>query len=150
MPPPTVLLADDHPLVLESLVRLIGEAEDLEVVGAVGDGQLLMEAARQLRPDVIVTDLSMPGLSGLDALACLKAERPETRVVVLTMHADPELAAMAMSGGAFGYLLKHSAGRELVKAIREVLQKRVYLTPVLTPHVLKLMAPRAGPPKGQI
>ena len=138
---PTVLLADDHALVRETLVRLLEEEEDFDVVGAVGDGHLLMEAARQLRPDVIVTDLSMPGLSGLDALAWLKAERLDSKVVVLTMYADAALALQAINAGASGYLLKLSAGEELAGAIRHVLQDGgVYLTPALAQRVMELMA----------
>ena len=83
----TVLIADDHAIVREGLVGLLKE-HDFDVVGAVGDGQQLIDAARRLRPDVIVTDLSMPGLSGLDVLVLLKAERIESKVVVLTMHND--------------------------------------------------------------
>ena len=136
---PTILLADDHTMVLEGLVHLLTE-HDFEVVGAVGNGHLLMDLARQLRPDVVVTDLSMPGLSGLDALTRLKGELPDIRVIVLTMHHDAELAARAMRAGAAGYLLKDSAGEELVTAIREALQQRVYLTPALTRDVMELMA----------
>ena len=136
---PTVLLADDHTMVLEGLVHLLKEY-DFEVVGAVGNGHLLVDVARQLRPDVVVTDLSMPGLSGLDALAQLKGELPDIRVIVLTMHHDAVLAARAMRAGAAGYLLKDSAGEELVAAIRQVLQQRVYLTPALTQGVMELMA----------
>ena len=127
----TVLLADDHAIVQEGLARLL-EDNDFDVVGAVGDGELLIDAAKRLRPDVIVTDLSMPGLSGLDVLARLKAEGVDSKVIVLTMHNDANLATIAMRGGAAGFLLKESAGEELLTAIRQALQGRVYLTPALT------------------
>ena len=113
----TVLLADDHAIVQEGLARLL-EDNDFDVVGAVGDGALLIDAAKRLRPDVIVTDLSMPGLSGLDVLARLKAEGVDSKVIVLTMHNDANLATIAMRGGAAGFLLKESAGEELLIAIR--------------------------------
>ena len=95
----TVLVADDHAIVKEGLVRLLKE-HDFDVVGAVGDGHELIDAARRLRPDVIVTDLSMPGLSGLDVLARLKAEHIDSKVIVLTMHHDADLATRAMRAGA--------------------------------------------------
>ncbi|MET0167994.1 MAG: response regulator transcription factor [Vicinamibacterales bacterium] len=145
----TVLLADDHAIVTEGLARLLREHE-FDVVGAVGDGQLLIDAARQHRPDVIVTDLSMPGLSGLDVLARLRAERIDSKVVVLTMHNDADLATVAMRAGASGFLLKESAGEELVAAIRQALQGRVYLTPALTRDVLERMAGSAGASEPQL
>ena len=112
----SVLVADDHAIVKEGLVSLLKE-HDFDVVGAVGDGHELIDAARRLRPDVIVTDLSMPGLSGLDVLTRLKSERIESKVIVLTMHDDGELATRAMRAGASGFLLKRSAGEELLNAI---------------------------------
>ena len=137
---PTVLLADDNAIVREELVRLLKE-EDFDVVAAVGDGHLLMDAARQLRPDVIVTDLSMPGLSGFDALDWLKAVGIDSKIVVLTMHDDADLAVRAISAGAAGYLLKYMAGTELARAIRQVLENGVYITPALTKDVMERMAP---------
>ena len=140
----TVLLADDHVVVREGLATLLTD-HDFEVVGAVGDGHALIDAAMRLRPDVIVTDISMPpGLSGLDVLARLKAERVESKVVVLTMHEDAELAARAVRAGASGFLLKHAAGEELVSAIHQALQGRVYLTPALTKDVMERLAAPAG------
>ena len=145
---PTVLLADDHTLVRETLVLLLKE-EDFDLVAAVGDGHLLRDTAIQLRPDVIVTDLSMPGLSVFDALDCLKASGLDSKVVVLTMHADPDLVVRAMSAGASGYVLKCKAGKELAGAIRHVLQNGVYLSPDVRQDVMERMAlPRGAP--GQI
>jgi DNA-binding NarL/FixJ family response regulator len=139
----TVLLADDHTIVIEGLVRLLRE-HDFDVVGTVGNGDLLIEEARRLRPDVIVTDLSMPGLSGLDVLARLKAEGITSKIIVLTMHSDAHLATLAMRDGASGFLLKESAGEELVAAIRQALQGRIYLTPALTRGVMEHMAGGPG------
>ena len=129
-----VLLADDHTIVAEGLQSLLKDHFDL--VGTVADGRQLVDAARKLRPDVIVTDLSMPVLSGLEALRQLKTERFDGRIVFLTMHADPRVAAEALRAGASGFLLKQSAGDELITAIEEVLQGRTYLTPLLTKDVL--------------
>jgi DNA-binding NarL/FixJ family response regulator len=144
----TVLVADDHAIVMEGLVSLL--KEEFDVVGAVGDGYVLLDAAKRLRPDVIVTDISMPGLSGLDVLPRLKAERFDSKVIVLTMHNDAELATRAMRAGASGFLLKQSAGEELVTAIRQVLLGHVYLTPALTKEVMARMAAPAGQPETQL
>ena len=136
---PTVLLADDHPIVTEGLSRVLREAR-FEVVGAVRDGQSLIDAAMRLRPDLIITDLSMPGLTGLDVLARLKTERVDSRVIVLTMHHDADLAADAIRGGASGFLLKESAGDELLTAVRHALEGKVYITPAITKDVVERMA----------
>ena len=144
----TVLIADDHTIVVEGLVGLL--KEDFDVVGTVSDGELLIDAAKRLRPDVIVTDISMPGLSGLDVLPRLKAERVDSRVVVLTMHNDAALATRAIRAGASGFLLKQSAGEELVNAIQQALQGRVYLTPVLTRDVIERMARPADQSEPQL
>ena len=145
----TVLIADDHAIVKEGLVRLLRE-HDFDVVGAVSDGNALVEAAARLRPDVIVTDLSMPGLSGLDVLARLKSQRVDSKVIVLTMHDNAELAARAMRAGACGFLLKHAAGDELLNAIQQALEGRVYLTPALTKAVIEQMAAPAGQSEAQL
>ena len=135
----TVLLADDHAIVTEGLARLLRD-NGFDVVGEVRDGNALLEAARRLRPDLIVADLSMPGLSGLEVLARLQAEGIESRVIILTMHHDVELATVAMRDGAYGFLLKESAGEELLAAIRQAQQGRVYLAPALTRGVMERMA----------
>jgi len=145
----TVLLADDHTIVTEGLARLLRDHE-FDVVGAVGDGLALIDAAKRLRPDVIVTDLSMPGLSGLDVLARLKAEGIDSRVIVLTMHKDADLASVAMRGGASGFLLKESAGDELLAAIRQALQGGAYLAPALTRGVMERMAGSTGASEPQL
>ena len=139
----TVLVADDHAIVREGVVNLLKE-HDFDVVGAVGNGQELIDAALRLRPDLIVTDLSMPGLSGIDVLTRLKAERVESKVIVLTMHQDADLATRAMRAGAWGFLLKHSAGEELLNAIQQTVEGRVYLTSTLTKDVLERMATSAS------
>jgi DNA-binding NarL/FixJ family response regulator len=135
----TVLLADDHAIVTDGLARILKEAH-FDVVGAVRDGQQLLDAASRLRPDVIITDLSMPGLSGLDALARLKTEHVQSKVIVLTMHHDAELAADAIRGGASGFLLKESAGDELLTAVRHALAGKVYITPTVTQAIMERMA----------
>lgn len=142
-PRPTVLLADDHAIVRDGIAKLLADF-GFDVVGTVGDGQALLEACKRLDPDIIVTDISMPGpVNGLDAVARLRADRCRGKIIVLTMHHDADLAAHATRAGASGYLLKHSAGEELVSAIEQVLQGRVYLTPAVTKDLLERLA--AGP-----
>jgi DNA-binding NarL/FixJ family response regulator len=136
---PTVLLADDHAIVTDGLARILKEA-NFDVVGAVRDGQQLLDAAARLRPDVIITDLSMPGLSGLDALARLRSEHIQSKVIVLTMHHDADLATDAIRGGASGFLLKESAGDELLTAVRHALAGKVYITPTVTQEIMERMA----------
>ena len=137
MPKTRVLLADDHTLVAEALKSLLAEPFDL--VGVVHDGRALVEAAEKLRPDVIVTDISMPLLNGLEAVRQLRERRPETRIIVLTMHRDTHLAASAFRAGVSGYLLKISPSEELVKAIREVAQGRSYVTTLLAKDLINLL-----------
>ena len=122
-----LLIADDHPSLLEGLVSLLEER--FEVVGAVANGDLLLDAAARLRPDVIITDISMPGLNGLEAVARLKAARADVKIIVLTIHADAAVVAEAIRSGASGFVAKMSAGDDLEIAIGEVLQDRVYLSP---------------------
>ena len=135
----TVVLADDHTIVTDGLSKILQEAE-FDVVGAVRDGQRQIDAATRLRPDVIITDLSMPGLTGLDVLARLKTERLDSKVIVLTMHHDADLATDAIRGGASGFLLKESAGDELLTAVRHALAGKVYITPTVTQEIMERMA----------
>src|ERR1017187_1687570 len=147
MPKIRVLLAEDHTVVAEGLQSLLKDSFDL--VGMVHDGRALLDAAEKLRPDVIVTDISMPLLNGLDAVRQIRAGRPETRFIILTMHRDTHLAAEAFRAGVSGYLLKVSPVEELVKAIREVAQGRSYVTTLLAKDLINLLieagaAPREG------
>lgn len=126
---PRVLLADDHRMVAEGLKTLL--SPDFDLVGMVEDGAALVEAARVLRPDVIVADIGMPRLNGFEALAELRKEDPGVRVVFLTMHQEAAYARRALEAGALGFVLKHSAPDELVTAIRAALEGRTYVTPAL-------------------
>ncbi|HUM14518.1 MAG TPA: response regulator transcription factor [Candidatus Nitrosotalea sp.] len=136
----TVLLADDHAIVLEGLASLL--RSEFSLVGTVADGARLIEAARQLRPDVIVTDVGMPGMSGLEALRRLKVEPIAVKVIFLTMHGDAQLAAEALRAGASGFVVKHAAGKELIAAIHTVLRGGKYLPPHLASDVLTTLADR--------
>jgi DNA-binding NarL/FixJ family response regulator len=132
---PRVLLADDHRVVSEGLKRLL--ADDFELVGVVEDGCALVAAAKKLQPDVIVADITMPHLNGLDAMAHLKKNNPDVKVVFLTMHQDPAYARRALEAGAAGFVLKHSAPAELVMAIQAALKGQTFITPALASDVLR-------------
>jgi DNA-binding NarL/FixJ family response regulator len=137
---PTILIADDHALVVEGLVSLLNGQFD--VISTASDGTQLLAQAARLHPDVVVTDLSMPGLSAMEALRRLTGPNSTTKVIVLTMHADAELAAEAIRAGASGFLGKHSAGEELLTGVNDVLRGRIYLTPAVSSDVLAKMSDR--------
>jgi len=134
---PRLLLADDHTLLLEG-IRLMLEPE-FDLVGSVEDGQALLAAAKTLKPDVILLDISMPVLNGIDAARRLRKLLPSARLIFLTMHADPDYVAEAFRAGAMGYLLKRSAASELLTAIREVLKGNHYVSPLVTRNALDLL-----------
>jgi DNA-binding NarL/FixJ family response regulator len=134
MTKPSVLLADDHRMVAEGLKGLL--AEEFELLGIVEDGRILVEQARELSPDLIVADISMPHLNGIDALVQLKRDNPDVRVVFLTMHRDAAYARRALEAGAYGYVLKHAAPAELVLALKAALQGRTFITPDLSAELL--------------
>jgi DNA-binding NarL/FixJ family response regulator len=143
MPRPTVLLADDHALVAEGVASLL--AGEFTLAGIVADGAQLLETAERLSPDVIVTDLAMPGMSGLEVLRRLKSRGVPARVIILTMHADAQLAADAFRAGAAGFVVKHAAGEQLIAAIHAVVRGGTYLTPHLSQEVVaRLAEPRAS------
>jgi len=139
-----ILLADDHILVAEAIKRLL--EPEYDVVGVVADGRTLLRDAANLKPDVVVVDLNMPMLNGIDASKQLKATHPTLKIIVLTMNEDAEIASETMRTWASGYLLKKSAGSELVKAVREVLRGGKYVTPALQQALVELSArePRAS------
>jgi DNA-binding NarL/FixJ family response regulator len=127
---PRVLLADDHALLLGAFEKLL--AGEFDVVGQVSDGRALVAEADKLRPDVIVLDISMPLLNGLEAGRQIKQKLRDVKLIFLTMNEDADLAAEAFRSGASGYVLKRSAASELSTAIREVMQGRSYVTPLIT------------------
>ena len=143
---PRVLLADDHRLLREAFAQLLEPGCD--VVGAVADGRALLAAAQELRPDIVVLDIAMPLLNGLDAARQLKGLLPEVRLIFLTVSEDPEVAAEAFRVGASGYLLKNSAASELFQAIQEVSQGRSYVTPLATQGLVGSLIRDPGPAQG--
>jgi DNA-binding NarL/FixJ family response regulator len=130
---PRVILADDHTILLEAFRKLLEPR--CEVVATVQDGRALLEVASSLNPDVIVVDISMPLLNGLEAARQLRQIMPAVKLIFLTMNEDPDLAAEVMRFGASGYLLKSSAASELFRAIQEALKGRTYLTPQIAKGV---------------
>lgn len=135
---PRIVLADDHVMVAEGLGRLIAEIADL--IERVSDGEQLVERVRRLKPDLVVTDITMPLMSGLDAMRTLKADGSKSKFIFLTVHAEPRLAAEAMRSGASAFVLKQAAGEELIEAIRCVMAGRTYVTPDLAGEVLRILA----------
>lgn len=131
---PTLLLADDHAIVIDGLRRLL--QSEFEFVGSVGDGWSLLEAAGRLKPDVIVADVSMPSLNGIDAVRRLKKISVRSKVVFLSMHMDVEIATEALRAGASAYVLKHSATEALSHAIWEVLKGQIYVSPRIARDVM--------------
>lgn len=129
-----VLLADDHKIVLEGLKSLLEPEFDL--VGIVEDGRALVKEAARLHPDVIVADISMPLLNGIDAVRQIKKTDDRIKVVFLTMHPDVAYATMAFEAGASGYVLKRSASRELITAINDAMKERTYVTPMIAGELL--------------
>ncbi len=131
---PRILMADDHSLVLAGLRRLVEEEGD--VVGTVEDGRALVEEAKRLRPDLILLDISMPLLNGLDAARQLTKLVPDSKLIFLTAHATPTYVTEAFKAGAVGYLVKQSATAELKQAIHAVLRGQHYMTPSVTKEML--------------
>jgi DNA-binding NarL/FixJ family response regulator len=130
---PRVLLADDHRVVSEGLKHLL--AEDFELVGMVEDGRTLVAEAKKLKPDVIVADITMPHLNGIDAMTQLRRDNAGIKVVFLTMHQDPAYARRALDAGAVGFVVKHSAPAELVMAIQAAMKGQTFVTPALAGDV---------------
>src|SRR4029450_8931363 len=142
MKQPRILLADDHVLIAQALEHLL-QAE-FDVVGIVSDGRALLKAAADLKPEVVVVDIGMPLLNGLDAGEQLKALHPDMKVIYLTQNREPRLAVEAFRRKASGYLLKDSAASELTIAIRQALQGRSYVSPLITQGMMDEAASRAG------
>ena len=132
---PRVLLADDHRMVSEGLKSLL--ADEFELVGMVEDGRAMVAAAKKLHPDVIVSDITMPHLNGIDAMARLKKDNPDIKVVFLSMHQNAAYARRALQAGALGFVLKHSAPAELVMAIRAAMKGKTFISPALAGEVLQ-------------
>ena len=135
-----ILLADDHRIVAEGMRSLL--EPEFELIGIVEDGRALLAAAEKFRPDVIIADISMPLLNGIEAVRQIKKTDKGVKVIFLTMHPDVTYAVSAMEAGALGYVLKHSAPSELTAAVRQVLRGKTYITPLLEGEVM--LSPKKG------
>ncbi len=140
-----IFLADDHAVVREGLKSLVNAQPDMEVVGEAGDGRLTWKRAKQLQPDVVVMDISMPELNGVQATERLKEDCPEVRVLALTVHEDASYLRQLLQAGASGYVLKRGAAEELIHAIRIVAAGGVYLDPSLAGRVVSRYIGRQAP-----
>lgn len=143
MNPIRILLCDDHLLIRASLKSLIGEFPSIQVVGEAGDGREALEHAGKLQPHVVLMDIAMPGLNGLEATRRLVKDYPQVRVVMLSMHADESHVLQALRAGASGYVLKGSAPRELEMAIEAVARGEIFLSPAISKHVIDVYLNRA-------
>jgi DNA-binding NarL/FixJ family response regulator len=142
---PRVLLADDHRIVAEGLKGIL--APEFELAGVVADGQAMIDAAKNLRPDVIVADISMPLLNGIEALAALRKQGLDIPVVFLTMHRDVAYAQRALESGAAGYVLKHAAASELLQAVRSALEGGTFVSPALAAELLQMIKSGSSAPE---
>ena len=140
---PRILMADDHLMLLEAFKAML--APDFDIVGLVTDGRTLLEEFARLNPDVVVLDIGMPLLNGLDAGRQLKAQRRSVKLIYLTMNPDPDIAGEALRLGASGYVLKSSAAQELKQAIQEALRERSYITPLITRDVVGSLTQQRAP-----
>jgi DNA-binding NarL/FixJ family response regulator len=134
--PSRVLMVDDHPVVLAGLKALVEADPDFEVVGNARDGRTALRLAKQLLPDVVVLDISMPEMNGIEVATALLAERPECRVLVLTVHEDRAYLRQLVEAGVCGYLLKRSASDELIRALHAVVSGGMYLDPAIAGKVV--------------
>ena len=137
---PRILLADDHRIVAEGLCSLL--EPEFELVGIVEDGRALIAATEKLQPDVIIADISMPLLNGIEAVRQIKKTNKDVKVIFLTMHPDVTYAVSALEAGALGYVLKHSAPSELSAAVRSALKGKTYITPLLEGEIM--LSPSKG------
>ena len=126
------MLADDHRILREGLRSLLAQQPDITVVGEASDGNAVVALARQLRPDLIIMDVVMPGTDGVTATRQIRAQCPETKVIALSMHSDRRFVSEMVRAGALGYLVKDSAFEELNQAVRTVMSNRPYLSAVIT------------------
>ena len=133
----TVLLSDDHAIVREGLRLLLEKADDIQVVGEAADGHQSVRETKRLQPDVVVLDLSMPLLNGLEAARQIAREVPSSRVLILSAYTDDAYVEHAMKAGAAGYLMKETAGNDLLRAIREVAKGNAFFSPAVARRMLK-------------
>jgi DNA-binding NarL/FixJ family response regulator len=145
-----IAVADDHPVVREGLCALLGAERDFEVVGQAGDGSGAVRLAEEKKPDVLVLDLMMPGLGGMEVIERVIRLSPETRVVVLSMHANEAYVHQSLRNGAAGYVVKDAGTKLLVRAVRQVVAGKRFLSPPLTDEILERYARKARDSDGRM
>lgn len=146
MSPIRVLLADDHDLVRAGFRALLESFEGVQVVGEAADGRAALKLVETLKPDLVLMDIAMPELNGLEATALIARDSPQVRVMILSMHANEEYARRALRAGAQGYILKRASTAELELAVRAVARGEPYLTPAISKHLLADFARRSDAP----
>lgn len=142
-----IVLADDHHIVRQGLRHLLEAEADFHIVGEAADGLEAVEMVEQLQPDILVLDLMMPGLGGLDVTRQVKQRVPDTNVIILSMYSTEAYVLEALKNGAFGYVLKKSTGDDLVRAVREVTAGRRYLSPPLSELAIEAYIQKANQPE---
>jgi len=145
-----VLLADDHTLVRAGIRALLNELPGVQVVAEAGDGREAVELAKAHQPNLILMDISMKGLNGIEATAQVKRELPDVRVIILSMHASEEHVAQALRAGASGYMLKDAATQELALAVAAVMRGEAYLSPLISKQVVESYVQRRGADNGPL
>jgi len=141
----TILVADDHQVVRAGLQNLLAQEPDLEVVGEAADGNEVVASAKALKPDVIIMDIAMPGMNGIEATRLIVADNPAVRVVALSMYADRRFVTQTLRAGAMGYVLKEAAFEELTLAIRTVMTGKPFLSPTLAGFVVEEFVQQVSP-----
>lgn len=147
MPKIRVLIADDHAILREGLKALLALADDIEVVGEAADGQEAIDRARTLRPDLVLMDVAMPGLGGLEATLAIKREHPDVKILVLTQYADAEYVRRFLQAGVSGYVLKKSAGADLASSIRAAARGGLVLDPEVAMEAVRPPSAEGGAPR---
>ncbi len=139
-PPKTILIVDDHPMMREGLAQLIGHEKDLQICGEAGDAHEGFDKANTLKPDLVLTDITLPGKSGVEFIKDLKAAQPDARVLVISMHDEALYVERVLRAGARGYIMKQEGGRKIMEAIRHVLDGRIYVSEKMSAKILEIFS----------
>ena len=142
-----ILIADDHGLIRAGLRALLEDVPEMQVVGEAADGHAVLRLTAELQPDIVLMDISMPGLNGIEATRQLREVSPQARVLALSVHEDEGMLREMIRAGAFGYIIKRAIESELINAIHVVSQGHMYVYPALTRALFKDLSPHASPPK---
>ena len=142
-----ILIADDHGLIRAGLRALLEDVPDMQVVGEAADGQAVLRLTAELQPDIVLMDISMPGLNGIEATRRLREILPQARVLALTAHEDEGMLREMIRAGAFGYIIKRAIESELINAIHVISQGLMYVDPTMTRTLFKDLSPHAAPPQ---